>query len=123
MRLAVALTLAAACAVPAHADEAAPPSGSFAISGCRVITAAGDAIDDGVVVVKKGKIAEVGPREGTKVPRGVAVVDARGKVLTPAFVHVASRIGLRGSSPSRWAVCHANEAMMVDACLRSSATA
>jgi hypothetical protein len=96
MRVALALTIAVACTLTARADETAP-SRDFALSGCRVITAAGDDIPDGVVVVKGGKIAAVGAREGTKVPRGVRVVDAGGKVVSPAFVHVASRIGLRGN--------------------------
>jgi len=96
MRAASALLVVALAASVAKADDA-PPSRDFALSGCRVVTAAGDEIADGVVVVRGGKIAEVGARDAVKVPRGVAVVRAEGKVVTPAFVHVASRIGVSGN--------------------------
>ena len=92
----VALALIVASAGFARADDA-PPSRDFALSGCRVITAAGADIADGVVLVREGKIAAVGARADVKVPRGVALVRAEGKVVSPAFVHVASRIGLRGN--------------------------
>ncbi len=75
----------------------APPSRDFALSGCRVITAAGDDVADGVVVVEDGKISAVGAREDVTIPRGLAVVEAQGEVVTPAFVHVATRIGLTGT--------------------------
>ena len=96
MRAALLPALVVAAAAVAQADQA-PPARDFALSGCRVVTAAGDDIADGVVLVRGGKIAEVGPRADVKVPRGVLVVRAEGKVVTPAFVHVASRIGLRGN--------------------------
>ena len=86
--------LLAAVVPAARADEASP---DFAVVGARVVTAAGDDIPDGVVVVKDGRIEVVGTREDVQVPRGVETIDGAGKVLLPSFVHAASRIGLRGS--------------------------
>ncbi len=94
-RLSAALLLLA-LASPVCADETAPPA-DFAIVGARVITAAGDDVPDGVVVVKKGRIEAVGPRADVVIPKGVETIDASGKVLMPSFVHAASRIGLRGN--------------------------
>ena len=102
MRAALFTTLAiAACALlPAAVradDPAAPPSGDFAIVGARVLTCSGDALEDGTVVVRKGRIALVGPRDEVEVPKDVPVVEGEGRTLMPAFVHVASRIGLSGN--------------------------
>jgi len=85
-----------AAALPALADEAVPAK-DFALTGCRVIPGEGAVIEDAVVVVEDGKIVAVGSREDVKVPPGVSVVDASGKVLTPAFVHAGTRLGLRGN--------------------------
>ena len=89
----LAATLATTSTGAARADEALP-SGDFALSGCRVVTAVGDEIADGVVVVKDGKITAVGKSADVKIGRGIRVVKASGKVVTPAFVHVATRLGL-----------------------------
>jgi len=96
-----ALGLLLACGAAA-ADDArpagdSPPSGDFVLTGCRVIPGEGDVIEDGAVVVAEGKIVAVGKRDEVELPRGVRVVDASGKVLTPAFVHAGTRLGLRGN--------------------------
>ncbi len=95
-RLLCGLLSLAFFASAAIADEALP-SGDFALTGCRVIPGEGDVIEDAAVVVKDGMIVTVGKRADVELPRGVQVVDAVGKVLTPAFVHAGTRLGLRGS--------------------------
>jgi len=64
----------------------AAPSGTFALVGGTVIDATGaPPVPDAVVVVRDGRIAAVGPRARVPVPNGVAVVDARGKWVTPGL--------------------------------------
>ncbi len=78
----------------AMAAETAPPQ-AFALTGCRVITGGGAEIASGIVVVKDGKIESVGPWVKGQEPAGAEVIDATGRVLAPAFVHPASRLGMR----------------------------
>ncbi len=49
------------------------------------------------MVVQGGRVSAVGPAATTEMPAGVTIVDAAGKVLTPAFVHAGTRLGLRGN--------------------------
>ncbi|MFI5236023.1 MAG: amidohydrolase, partial [Gemmatimonadales bacterium] len=59
-------------------------TGDFAIVGATIIDATGaPAIPNGTVLVRKGRIAAVGAH--VRVPRGVAVVDGRGKSVLPGL--------------------------------------
>jgi imidazolonepropionase-like amidohydrolase len=60
----------------------------------RIYTMAGAAVDDGVVVVRGGKIAAVGPAASTPLPAGVAVVDAA--VVTPGLIDAHTVVGMVG---------------------------
>ena len=55
------------------ASPAAEPSEAFAFRGARILPVAGEPIDDGVLVVRDGKIVAVGP-EGHADPGGAHVV-------------------------------------------------
>jgi imidazolonepropionase-like amidohydrolase len=77
-----------------------PAQGPFtAIVGGTIIDGnGGPPIADGVVVVRGGRIAAVGPATRVEVPRGARVIDAKGKWITPGFidanVHVSIYSGL-----------------------------
>ncbi len=43
-------------------------------------------LSDGVVVVRGGRIHAIGPHDKTAVPKGVKVIDCRGKFLTPGLI-------------------------------------
>lgn len=60
----------------------------------RIYTMAGAAVDDGVIVVRDGKISAVGPAVSTPVPAGVEVVDAA--VVTPGLVDAHTVVGMVG---------------------------
>ena len=61
-------------------------SGTFAIVGAHLIDATGaPAIDNSVVVIRKGLIASVGPAGSTRVPPGIRVIRATGKSLLPGL--------------------------------------
>jgi imidazolonepropionase-like amidohydrolase len=63
-----------------------PATGPIAFSGVRLFDA--DALrflSDQMVVVDKGAIAAVGPRDSVAIPAGAQVIDGRGKTLLPGL--------------------------------------
>lgn len=78
---------------PARADTL------IAIVGATLIDGNGGMpVPDAVIVVRGNKIAAVGPRASTPVPKGARVIEAAGKFMTPGFVdtnvHVSIYSGL-----------------------------
>jgi imidazolonepropionase-like amidohydrolase len=69
------------------------PSQPTAIVGGTVLTATGLQIAHGVVVMADGKIAAVGGVD-TPIPKGVVVVDAKGKWVTPGVIDAHSHLGV-----------------------------
>ena len=63
-----------------------------AIVGATVLTATGQQIENGVVVMSGGRIVAVGGA-GTAVPAGAAVVDGHGKWVTPGLIDIHSHMG------------------------------
>src|SRR3954454_3028154 len=61
--------------------------------GARIIPISGPAIDDGVLIVKGGKIVMVGPRSTVRVSADVETHDVSGKVIMPGIVDTHSHIG------------------------------
>lgn len=78
----------AACLVAssAFAQEAT------AIMNARVLTAAGDVIENGDVIIRDGQIAQVGA--DLSAPQGATVIDGAGKVVTPGLFAPFTTIGL-----------------------------
>ncbi len=69
-------------------ERRTPPerTGAFAISGATLVDATGaPPIHDSIVIVRNGRIAAAGPRSQVAIPTGIAVVDAKGKVLLPGL--------------------------------------
>lgn len=59
---------------------------SLALVGARVYASpTAPAINNAVVVVRNGKITEVGPRSKVAIPRSAHVIDCTGKVITAGF--------------------------------------
>lgn len=88
-RLAALAWLALAC------SPAGPPAREIALVGARIYPAPGAApIDSGVVVVRDGKIAAVGPPDAVPVPGDARVLDCTGLTVTAGFwnshVHLGS---------------------------------
>jgi imidazolonepropionase-like amidohydrolase len=74
-----------------------------AYTGATIIPISGPVIQDGVLVVQRGKILAVGARNSVQVPAGAQVIDASGKVIMPGLVdshsHIGSGTGADGSAP------------------------
>jgi imidazolonepropionase-like amidohydrolase len=90
--------------VPAGLDPAARPdpfpstyapfpAGATAIRGATILTATGQQIDNGVIVLQGGKILAVGGAD-TAIPDGVTVIDGRGKWVTPGIIDAHSHLGV-----------------------------
>lgn len=69
------------------------PSRPTAIVGATVLTATGQQIERGVVIMIDGKVSAVGAAN-TQLPAGIAVVDGKGKWVTPGIIDVHSHLGV-----------------------------
>ncbi len=68
----------------------------LAIHVGRIITCAGQPIDNGTILVSGGKIEALGPRGQIKVPDGYTVIDQSDKFAMPGCVDVHSHVGGAG---------------------------
>ena len=66
----------------------------LAVRGAMVHTMAGPPIQDGVVLVRDGRIERVGPADEVAVPEGYRLLEAR--VVTPGLIDAHSVVGLAG---------------------------
>jgi imidazolonepropionase-like amidohydrolase len=94
------LTAAAEQAAQPAADTYAStykprPSRPVLITHATVLTAVGDRIEDGSVLLRDGKIAGVG--KSLPAPPDAAVVDATGKWVTPGIIDPHSHLGVYAS--------------------------
>ena len=71
------------------------PSFPTLITNATVLTAAGDRIEGGSVLMRDGKIAAVGRQIDP--PTGALVIDARGKWVTPGIIDAHSHLGVYAS--------------------------
>jgi imidazolonepropionase-like amidohydrolase len=72
----------------------------------KVLTMEGAVLQRASVLVKDGKIAEIG--ENVQAPDGATVIDAEGKHVLPGFVDAHTHLGLEGTA-MRWEGDDVNE--------------
>lgn len=80
------------------ATLAAPPPDSgpvIVIQNATILTVTRGTIERGSILIKDGKIAEVGP--SVKAPKDATVIDAEGKFVTPGIIDCHSHIAIDGS--------------------------
>jgi len=85
--LLVSLAVVVSGALPAAAQD-------VVVRGETVHTMNGPAIADGIVVIRDGKIAAVGPASEVQPPEGVRVL--RAQVVTPGLIDAHTVVGLTG---------------------------
>lgn len=68
---------------------------TYAVKGKKIYTVSGPVINDGVIIVRDGKIAEVGAANRVRIPDGVEVTEA--EVVTPGFIDARTVVGLAGA--------------------------
>lgn len=83
------------------------PSQPVAIVGATILTATGEEIEDGTLVLSDGKIAAVG--RSAEIPAGALRIDGRGKFVTPGLIDIHSHLGVY-PSPAVQAHSDGNEA-------------
>ncbi|MFT5475327.1 MAG: imidazolonepropionase-like amidohydrolase, partial [Planctomycetota bacterium] len=91
------LPLAAACAAPLASAAGIPDessTGNLAVRAERLHTGTGVVIDDGVVIIRAGKIVAIGPAAETPVPAGMQTQQAA--VVFPGLVDAHSVVGIAG---------------------------
>jgi len=84
------------CAPPeptATTGTVADPESVLAITHARIYLVSAPPIEDGTLLVRNGKILEVGSR--VVVPEGAGVLDAKGKSLIPGIVESHSHMGFK----------------------------
>ena len=88
-----ATTFARAGALALLALVSAPLSAqTIAITGGRVHTVSGAPIENGTVIIRDGRIAQVGT--GLAIPADARRIDAAGKWVTPGLINAATRLGI-----------------------------
>lgn len=98
----VALTVLFASLIQAQDSSASNSSGSdqvLAVRGAKIYPISGPPIENGVLIVRGGKIDAVGPASSVTVPPNAKIIDASGKVLMPGIVDTHSHIGIIGNPP------------------------
>ena len=78
----------------AFAPQEPAASEVLAVHGATVHTMAGEAITDGVVIVRDGKIAAVGKAAEVAIPKGATAL--RAQVVTPGLIDAHATVGLSG---------------------------
>jgi imidazolonepropionase-like amidohydrolase len=87
-RVLPALLLALAAATTTHGADA------LAVRGRTVHTVSGASLTDGVVLIRDGKIVEVGPASKVRIPAGARVLEA--EVVTPGLIDAHCTVGVSG---------------------------
>ncbi len=93
-RLATLATLATLALILAAAPARDLAAQDIAVRGAVIHTQAGAPIEDGVVLIRDGRISAVGPRADIEVPEGMPTIEAA--VVTPGLVDARSVVGLSG---------------------------
>lgn len=68
------------------------PATFYAITGARIVTLAGPVIERGTLVIREGRIVDVGAN--VTAPTGATVIDGTGLHVYPGFFDSASQLGL-----------------------------
>jgi len=78
--------------IPKNDGVKTPENGYVALTGAKIFIAPGQVIDDGTLLIHKGKVAQVGKQ--VNIPKNSAVIDLKGLSLYPSFIDVYSDFGI-----------------------------
>lgn len=74
-------------------DDGKPAKPRLALHLGKIFTSAGPTIVNGTILVSKGKIEAVGPRDQVKVPEGYTVLDCGDSFAMPGMIDCHSHVG------------------------------
>jgi len=77
-----------------QAEDSSQPKVTV-IRGARIYTGAGASLDQGIIVIEKGRISAVG--KDVPIPPAADLIDATGKVVIPGLIDAASRLFIPAS--------------------------
>ena len=84
-----------------RASPSAIATGTYAVVGARVVDGTSHApIDDGIIIVRDGRIASVGTRAQMAVPSGMRVINAMGKTIIPGLWDMHAHMALAEWGPA-----------------------
>ncbi|MDH3735193.1 MAG: amidohydrolase family protein [Gemmatimonadota bacterium] len=70
------------------------PAQSLVITGGTVHTVTGPPLENGIVIIRDGRIVAVGPAATIRPPGDATMIDASGRIVTPGFIDAATQLGL-----------------------------
>lgn len=79
---------------PAIAPAEPGPARTVAILGATLLIGDGRSIEDGAIVLSRGRIEAVGPSKEVSVPPDADKIDGRGKFVTPGLIDTHSHVGV-----------------------------
>lgn len=82
------------CLLFALLASSLPVSAQIAVRGETIHTMSGEPVRDGIIIIRDGRIAEVGPASSVRVPEGFRTLTAR--VVTPGLIDAHTVVGLSG---------------------------
>ena len=68
-------------------------TGTFAITGARIVTVSGATIENGTIVIQNGKIGAVGAGD-VSIPAGAERIDGKGLSVFPGMIDAGTNMGL-----------------------------
>jgi imidazolonepropionase-like amidohydrolase len=77
----------------AFCGSISPQSNTIVFKGALIYPIAGGEINNGVLIIKGGKIISVGSEEDIIVPEDASIIDVSGKVIMPGLIDTHSHIG------------------------------
>ena len=91
--LGVGMAVAAGCGGGREAPPMEVTPGLQAFVGARIIDGTGDApVDDGVLVVRNGRIAAVGARDAVDIPPDAEQIDVTGRTIMPGLINAHGHV-------------------------------
>jgi imidazolonepropionase-like amidohydrolase len=89
----IVLVFTAVCVLSGAASAQSPSPNIYAITHAKIFTLAGNTIDDGMLIIRDGKIAAVGI--GLDIPVGAQIIDSKGLQVYPGLFDSITQMGLR----------------------------
>jgi imidazolonepropionase-like amidohydrolase len=84
---------------------------THAFTGAHIIPIEGEPIENGVLLIRDGKILEVGSADNVNIPSDAVSIDASGKVIMPGLVDTHSHLG-EGDGGDRSSALHPDVRIM-----------